>query len=293
MYRRDFIRSSISSAILLQFPIVRTSHLKKKDRIGITSVVFRNRFASTCPRNMELKDELTLNSIPEYFVDRFDIHNVELWARHFESKDPNYLRDLKAQLNKHHCKLIDIQAEGVHDLSDTDQESREKAIKETMEWIDVCSLLQSEFIRIRSMKKSYDIARESLRKINSYAKSKGIKVLIENHFDLFSDPKKHAQIYKDIDGIGLLADFGNYPKGTDRLAALLEIAPYTKLVSAKTQDFDAFGKHLSYDFGQCIDLFERSNYQGIYSIEQWGKPDPQYDYEAIVDHMIDQIVDHI
>ena len=116
MYRRDFIRSSISSAVLLQFPTVRKRYLKKRERIGITSVVFRNRFAATCPKTMVLEDALPLHSLPEYFVDRFDIHNVELWTRHFESKDPSYLRDLKAQLDKHHCKLIDIQAEGREQL---------------------------------------------------------------------------------------------------------------------------------------------------------------------------------
>ena len=294
MLRREFIRSSLTSSAMIYVPNAWTNNsTRKRKRIAITSVVFRNRFASTCPKNITLKDELTLQAIPEYFVDRFNIHNVELWTNHFESKDPSYLRDVRAHLDKHKCKLIDIQAEGAFDISDTDKESREKGIAETLEWIDVCSLMQSEFIRIRSMKKSYDIAKDSLNKINTYAKSKGVKVLVENHYDLFSDPANHARIYGDVKQIGLLADFGNYPKDVERYAALEKIAPYTQLISAKTQDFDAEGNHISFDFGQCIDLFESAKYRGIYSIEQWGKPNPQYDCEKIVDHMITEILEHI
>ena len=61
----------------------------------------------------------------------------------------------------------------------------------------------------------------------------------------------------------------------------------------RPQDFDAEGNHVSYDFGRCINVFESAKYHGIYSIEQWGKPDSQYDYEEIADHMIAQILEHI
>jgi len=298
MKRRNFlIKTATSSAILIAAPsiIINASVKNKMDRIGLTTVVFRNRFKTTVPKNMELKDELTLITTPEYFADRFGIHNVEVWTKHFESTDPAYLNDFKKRLKKSKCKLIDIQAEGKHDVSDTDEENRQKGIIEMKAWIDVCQTLESEFVRIRSMKKSFEKGLDSIRILNEYAKHRGVKVLIENHFDLFSDYDNHIGIFKKVNdsNVGLLADFGNYNDKIDRYKSLSKIAPFTRLISAKTQDFNEEMKHTSYDFAKCVKIFEEAGYQGIYSCEQWGKPNPDYDYEKITDWMIAEIKEHI
>jgi hypothetical protein len=52
-------------------------------------------------------------------------------------------------------------------------------------------------------------------------------------------------------------------------------------------------EHISHDFGQCLDIFEKANYKGIYSAEQWGSPNPDYDYEKIADWMILAIKEHL
>lgn len=244
---------------------------------------------------MELKDPLTLPIIPEYFVDRFGIRNVELWSQHFESSSAAYLSDVKKALKKSKCTLIDIQAEGEFDVSDPDDGNRIKGINEMKEWIDICAILGSRYIRIRSMNKSYQKSLESLSVLNEYAQSKGIRILIENHFDLFSNPDNHVNIFKDLGdtNVGLLADFGNYKEGIDRYAALTMIAPFTALVSAKTTEFTGNLSHTSYDYGRCVDIFESAGYQGIYSLEQWGRPNPEYDLEKITDWMITEVKEHI
>ena len=158
MDRRDFLKTTFfTGAVTITSPLVavRCTPADKMDRIGLTTVVFRNRFQSTCPKDIELKDELTLSAIPEYFVDRFGIHNVELWALHFESTEDAYLDEIKRAMKKSRCTLIDIQAEGKYDVSDPDEDNRMKGINEMKEWIDVCAKLNSEYIRISSMKKSY------------------------------------------------------------------------------------------------------------------------------------------
>ncbi|GEO21574.1 hypothetical protein CQA01_21080 [Cyclobacterium qasimii] len=265
------------------------------DRIGLTTVVFRNRFASTKPKNQVLEDELTLLSTPEYFVDRFKVHNVEMWTPHFESTSKNYLKELKRSLKKERCKLINLQSEGKFDPSDPLEENRLKAVIEVKNWVDVAKSLQCEAVRVKSMKKSYSKAVLSLNEITKYAKAKGITILIENHSDLFSDYKNHTNIIKDVplNNIGLLADFGNYSSNPVMFDSLKHIAPFTRLVSAKTKDFSNQMEHIPYDFQKCIGIFEASGYQGIYSCEQWGKANPNYDYEKITDWMIDNIKESI
>lgn len=294
MNRRKFLQKTTVSGVAIAtspFLIIKPSRKDGMSRIGLTTVVFRNRFNATKPKDMVLKDELTLLDIPEYFADRFGIHNVEFWANHFESTSAAYLNDIKKALKKHKSSLIDIQAESGYDLSDPNQENRQKGIADMKAWIDVGATLGSQFIRIGAMKKSYEKSVESVKTITEYAQSKGIKALVENHFDLFSDPKHHVNIIKDVsnENLGLLADFGNYPASVARYDVLQKIAPYTKLVSAKTSDFDDNMNHTSYDFEKCVDLFEEAGYQGIYSLEQWGKFNPAYDYEKITDWMIAKV----
>ena len=280
MKRRDFIlQTTLSAAAITGLPLASLAKPSKSkmDRIGLTTVVFRNRFASTKPKNKVLENELTLLSTPEYFVDRFKVHNVEMWTNHFESTSKSYLK------------------EGKFDPSDPLEENRLKAVVEVKNWIDIAKTLQCEAVRVKSMKMSYPQAVLSLKEITKYAKSKGIRILIENHNDLFSDYQTHISTIKDVplDNIALLADFGNYPSNSVRFESLQHIAPFTKLVSAKTKDFSDQMEHSAYDFQKCIRIFEAQGYKGIYSCEQWGKANPNYDYEKITDWMIENIKESI
>jgi len=69
-----------------------------------------------------------------------------------------------------------------------------------------------------------------------------------------------------------------------------KIATYTKLVSAKTLAFDMESyTHTSFDFSRCVRIMEDAGYTGIYSLEQWGPSYIKYDYEKIVDWMIENV----
>ncbi len=257
-------------------------------RIGMTTVVFRDRFKA------ESAEPLKLDEVPVYYKERFGISNVELWSQHFESKDKSYLNGIKKSLRKTKCNLINIQADTKNDLSDPDQTKREKALSEMTDWIDTAAYLGSKMVRASAMKKSYKDSLSSLKYLNTYCKKKGLVFLVENHFDLYSIPSNHTKIFNDLsdENVGLLADFGNYKKDVDRYVALKQIASHTKLVSAKTSNFDEKYDHISYDFGRCVRIMESEGYRGVYCIEQWGAK-KDYDYERIVNWMIDEIKENI
>tara|TARA_Y100001972_G_scaffold127873_1_gene186231 strand:+ start:712 stop:1608 length:897 start_codon:yes stop_codon:yes gene_type:complete len=297
MRRRKFIKAASVSGLAITKPslIISPSGRDQMDRIGLTTVVFRNRFSSTAPKNVPLKDELKLTEVPEYFADRFKVRNVELWSQHFESQDDWYLAEIAKSLKKSRSNLIDIQVDTKHDLSDPDETNRQLAISENMAWVDIAKRLNSQFVRISPMKKSYAQAISSLKVLVDYCKKSGVVPLLENHNDLFSNVDHHLSAVKDINDskFGLLADFGNYPGHVDQVNALTQIAPFTELISAKTKAFDEQMRHVSYDFGKCVSIFEKSGYKGIYSLEQWGPNDPTYDYEKITDWMINSVLERI
>ena len=293
MKRRNFLYSSgLRAGALLVGPslIANNTIADAMSRIGLTTVTFRNRFASTNPDLVS--GELTLKDIPEYFSGRFGIHNPEFWSAHFESRKQSYLKDLKQALLKNHCTLINIQADTPgKDMSDPKNGNSDLAIKEIKEWIDVGAFLGSKMVRGSFMNSSLDEGIRSMKVLVKYAASKGITLLSENHFDLLSIPENHVKVAREIksENFGLLADFGNYPESTDQYEALKMIAPYTRLVSAKTHAYDDTYNHTSFDFDRCVRIMEKGGFRGIYSLEQWESGPLDYDFEKIVDWMIEHV----
>jgi len=293
MKRRQFIQKSGAAAgAMLAAPSFFTACSGKDpmSRIGLTTVVFRNRFLSTNPD--AAGDILTLEKIPEYFRDRFSIYQPEFWSEHFESREPSYLKDLKSALDNNHCKLINIQADTPgKDMSDPENGNSALAVEEIKEWIDVGDFLGAKMVRGSFMQHSLEEGIKSTRKLVKYAAGKGITFLSENHFDLMSVPENHVKVAQELNdkNFGLLADFGNYPETTDQYEALKMIAPYTRLVSAKTHAYNENYEHTDFDFDRCVRIMEEGGFTGIYSLEQWENGLPDYDFEKIVDWMIKHV----
>jgi len=293
MNRRQFLQTSgLAAGTILAGPAALAGPISKEgmSRIGMTTVVFRERMLTS--ESNYVDNELTLQGVPAYFNDRFNIRNVEYWSRHFVSREIPYLKEVKNALADSRSTLINIQVDTRYDVSDTETEKRELAIAEMKEWIDAASFLGSKMVRVSGMRKSYEEAVKSLILLNEYAKEKGIVLLVENHFDLYSDPDIYVNMAKDVadPNMGLIADFGNYPEETNQFEALEKIAPYAKLVSAKTLAFDMESyTHTSFDFPRCVRIMEDAAYKGIYSLEQWGPRYIKYDYEKIVDWMIKNV----
>jgi sugar phosphate isomerase/epimerase len=293
MKRRTFIQSSgVAAGAILAAPSLFSSCAGSDpmSRIGLTTVVFRNRFASTNPEASE--NLLTLALVPEYFRDRYGIYQPEFWSEHFESREPSYLKDLKKALDKNRCRLINIQADtpGL-DMSNPENGNSALAIEELKEWIDAGAILGAKMVRGSFMRHSMEEGIKSARELAKYAAGKGITFLSENHFDLMSIPEKHLQVAQEVDSknFGLLADFGNYPDTTDKYEALKTIAPHTLLVSAKTHEYNENYEHTGFDFDRCVRIMEEGGFTGIYSLEQWEDGLPDYDFEKIVDWMIKHV----
>ena len=293
MKRRHFIqRTGVAAGAILAAPSFFASCAggDPMSRIGLTTVVFRTHFLSTNPNASG--NLLTLEKIPEFYQDRFGIYQCEFWSEHFESLSPSYLKELKAALDKNHCTLINIQADTPgKDISNPEDGNSALAIEDIKEWIDVGAALGAPMVRGSFMQHSLEEGIKSTRELVKYAKSKGITFLCENHYDLMSEPAYHLRVAREVgeDHFGLLADFGNYPEPIDMYKALEMIAPHVKLVSAKTHGYDDNYEHTGFDFDRCVRIMEAGGFTGIYSLEQWENDLPEYDYERIVDWMIEHV----
>jgi len=153
-------------------------------------------------------------------------------------------------------------------------------------WIDVAAYISSAYVRFNTgaclppepipvdPKRDIPTAIDSYRRLLDYAEKASVGVLLENHGGLTANPDAIVEIAEALQdrNFGIIADFGNFADDI-RYEALRKIAPYTKLIHAKTYRINDVGKEATYDFGQCMKLFKDQGYDGWISVEYEGSGD--------------------
>jgi hypothetical protein len=265
----------------------------RDDRIGLGTVIFRNRFEQTKPKGVtKLEDPLTLLTVPAYYRERFGIRKLEFWSHHFESLEKPYLTELSGRVNDVGAELVNVQVDAAYDLASANEEERLKSLDTVRRWIDAAAVLGSRAVRVNPGKAGGSVEKSiaSMKEVNRYCISKRLPLLTENHFGLEMDPDVHLRIRSEAGprNFYTLPDFGNYPVETmwDSLAKIL---PYAYVVSAKAVDFNAQGEHLSYDFDRCVQMCERAGFKGIYLAEQWSRREQELDPGKIADWLLQRL----
>ena len=293
MHRRNFLFRS--GGVLLSVAAagsVGVAHAAG-DRLGMGTVIFRNRFEQTKPKTVAgIQDPLTLLDVPAYYRARFGIRHLEFWSKHFTSLDEPYLREVRHRVKSAGAALINVQVDENYDLASTNEEERQRSLATVRRWIDAVALLGSRAVRINPGRAGGSVEQSiaSMREVNRYCRAKRLPLLTENHFGLEMDPDVHLRIREAAgpDNVYTDPDFGNYPVET-MWESLGKILPYAYVVSAKAVDFNARGEHISYDFDRCVQMCERAGFKGIYLVEQWSRREQELDAEKIADWLLQRV----
>ena len=253
-------------------------------RIGITTVCFRDRFASTREKKagaIPTGQELTLLMAPKFIADTLGLPNVEIWSAQFADMSLDYCKEIKAAADAIGSRIINIQVDGSENLSDPDEAKRAASIGVIRQWMDRAAAVGAPTLRANTgggPPEAWDVNRtaDSFRKLAQYGKKIGVKILIENHIGYSADIDKVVATVKTVNdpNCRVISDWGNTPSTSpaDRVAGLSKLFPYLELVSAKELDFDDQNRHINYDVVPLIKATEASGYKGIYSIEFYGRP---------------------
>ena len=256
------------------------------DRIGITTVCFRERFPATRTKGAPAPPggDLTLLTAPKMIADQLGLHNVEIWSAQFADTSLDYCRQIKAAAAAVGSRIIDIQVDGSDNLSDPDPAKRAASIATIKQWMDRAAAVGSPRLRANTgggSPEAWDVKRtaDSFRQLADYGKGIGVKVLIENHIGYSADIDKVVQLVTTVNhpNCRVISDWGNTPSSSpaDRVAGLSKLLPHLELVSAKQLDFDEQNRHVSYDIVPLIKATEASGYRGIYSIEFYSDRPPR------------------
>ena len=100
-----------------------------------------------------------------------------------------------------------------------------------------------------------------------FGKTIGVMPMPENHGGHSTDPDKLVSIVRAAQ-VRAIMDWGNWQTQSqaERIAMTRKLLPYTALVSAKVDRFDAEYRP-SYDVGEMVRVVEGTGYRGKYSIE--------------------------
>lgn len=271
----------------------------KRHRLAVSTWSLHNYFESTREKEFTLPGKmLELLDFPEMVVDRYKVHHFEFCAPHFASTEPSYLRELKARMDKVQSRLanmpVDIEEIWTGGgLSDADTKVRERAIQASKKWIDIGKELGARSVRCDPGKmnpQDLSLTIDSYKQLAAYAKSRGVRVIIENHGGVGSEhPEELVKLFQGVGGdfIGALPDFGNFPDEETRQKGLKLLFPYAHMVChAKGLEIDANGDETRFDFKKCVEISKQVGYKGVYSIEYEGPGDPYVGVQKVLDELV-------
>ncbi len=218
--------------------------------------------------------------LPRIARERFGIDGVEFVNSFFELPRIDYLNDLKKQASDHNVTLVLIMCDGEGDMSNPDKAERMQAAINHRKWVDIAHYLGCHAIRCNAggwnsklpASELVKNASESFRALCEYAQESGVEITIENHGGYSSDPDNLIPLVKAIDHplMGLLPDWGNFPEGMDKYAAVERMVPYAKAMSAKCHNFGADDSHPEFDLRRMTQIVLKGGYHGFIGIEYEG-----------------------
>jgi len=215
------------------------------------------------------------------------LYNPELSdANYSEEAMAAFVNKSNAEAKKHGMKNVLIMIDGQGNLAATDEAERNETVEKHKKWVDAAAAMGAQAIRVNLngssepeewKKNSVD----GLTKLGTYAKTKNINVLVENHGGLSSNGALHAEVMKmtNMDNVGSLPDFGNFciERGDDGCANMYdkykgveELMPYAMAVSAKSNEFDAQGNDRGIDYVKMLQLVKDAGYTGFIGVEYEG-----------------------
>ena len=219
------------------------------------------------------------------------LYNKELQPTNYGPEAmANFVAKSLAESEKYGMQNLLIMIDGQGNLATTDTAERQAAVENHYKWVDAAAALGCHSVRV-NLAGSNDpevwipAATDGLSKLATYAATKNINVIVENHGGLSSNAGLLVQVMEavNIDNVGTLPDFGNFciaaewgasgrtcSEEYDRYKGIEEMMPYAKAVSAKSHDFGPEGQEIHSDYPRIMKLVKDAGYNGFVGVEYEG-----------------------
>ena len=219
------------------------------------------------------------------------LYNKELQPTNYGPEAmANFVAKSLAESEKYGMQNLLIMIDGQGNLATTNAAERQAAVENHYKWVDAAAALGCHSVRV-NLAGSNDpevwipAATDGLSKLATYAATKNINVIVENHGGLSSNAGLLVQVMEavNMDNAGTLPDFGNFCIAAewgasgrtcsdeyDRYKGIEEMMPYAKAVSAKSHDFGPDGQEIHSDYPRIMKLVKDAGYNGFVGVEYEG-----------------------
>jgi len=221
----------------------------------------------------------------------------QLYLKELEKdKDPKVameklLKTLKEKSETYNVTNVLIMVDGEGNLGALDDKERAQTVENHKKWVDAAQFLGCHSIRVNAhgvgtYEEVAEAAVKGLTELSTYAATKGINVLVENHGGYTSNGQWLSEVMAKVNmpNCGTLPDFGNFcmtegygsinskecEDAYDIYKGVTELMPYAKAVSAKAYDFDENGGQAKIDFVKMLQIIKDAGYTGFIGIEYEG-----------------------
>lgn len=207
------------------------------------------------------------------FCKREGFTALDPWMKHLDRglRDAGWLERVTGAAREVDLPFGCIAVDGGHIYEPTPEaRAGTRTVRES--WLRVAEQLQAKFVRIDAggpeemPEEVFDIIVKGYEELIPSAASRGIAVIMENHWGPTIRPENVMKILDAVEGLGLLFDTGNWAEGEAERGWEL-CAPRASLTHFKTRRFDAAGDEPSAGLPKAIGLLRASGYSGTWGIE--------------------------
>lgn len=219
----------------------------------------------------------------ELDVSYVDLANT-LWFGH--AKDKSWLAEFARMARQEGIGFTCLMCDELGYLGSSDPAARASSLEKHKPWIEAAAFLGCTQFRVNAYGDGTYLSQleqnaESLSKLADYIRQFNIELLVENHGHPSSNAAWLAMLMEKVNlpNVGVYTDLDNFFMGGwnhdpqrryDRYQGLLDLAPYTRGVSAKTHAFDEKGNETTINYTRCLKVFKDAGFEGFYCAEYEG-----------------------
>ena len=209
-----------------------------------------------------------------------DLVNI-LWFGH--GQDRAWLNDFKARATDANVTFGVLMCDQCGNM---DAAERKRSLEAHLRWMETAAELGCPFLRANpygdgTYLEQCQRGAETLHVLAERSADFGLEVIVENHGHPGSNGAWLAMLIEMADHprLGTYTDLDNFFMGGwnlvperryDRVQGLIDLAPYTKAISAKTHDFGPEGEETTIDYHACLKILLDAGFTGLVGAEFEG-----------------------
>ncbi|MBW9117926.1 TIM barrel protein [Rhizobium cauense] len=194
------------------------------------------------------------------------IGRLEVCSFHLPSLDHGYLVEMREALE---TSGVLLQTLLVEDGDPSHPQEAERDIRWIAGWIEIAAALGARNMRVIAgkqapTKENLERCAHHLAWLAAQAEGSGVRIVIENWFDLLPSPKETNWLLDALEGqVGLNGDLGNWA-APEKYAGLADIMRRAELCHAKAEYNDA-GLDAA-DYRKTVEACRKAGYSGPYTL---------------------------